>query len=91
MVSLFQKQRHFPIFLLKCVGRSGAFWGIKKREDIYFKKSAKIGSQKMATWCHFFKKNVIFQFFFLNVWGVPGRFVAFWGVSERFGARRYLF
>jgi hypothetical protein len=56
MVSLFQKKRHFPIFLLKCVGRSGAFRGVLgrfgalKSEDIYFKKSAKIGSQKMAKW-----------------------------------------
>jgi hypothetical protein len=37
-------------------------------------------ANEMATGCHFFKKNVIFQFFFLNVWGVSGRFGAFRGV-----------
>jgi hypothetical protein len=30
-VSLFQKKCHFSIFLLKCVGHSGAFWGVSGR------------------------------------------------------------
>jgi hypothetical protein len=42
------------------LGRFGAFWGIQKRKYIYFKKSAKVGSQKMATGCHFFKKKRVY-------------------------------